>query len=252
MIGGGAAVERRVPFVRRHRAFFVGALGVALAAAVVLGLIAVAFSPSKPPRLVTIPVADRNASPALVAAAQSVGFLPAKTSGSIENEPASAASASTSGLLPLGSQAPPFVLRTPAGTPVALAALHGKAVLLEFFATWCPHCGAEAPHLRALYASLPKTKVAFVAVNADSENGPSVFAYHVYFELPFPALLDPGNGAVSWPDHGPRGPVTGLYGVSGFPTFYVLDRSGRVRWRGLGEQPDAFLRSELRQAAGLQ
>ena len=251
MTGGDAARGPRTPFVRRHRSLFVASLGAAIAAIVVLGVVAVALSPTKPPRVVSIPVADRNASSALVSTAQAIGFHPATTSGSMENKPASSAPSPSSGLLPLGSTAPAFTLSTPAGTPVSLTSLRGKAVLLEFFATWCPHCGAEGPHLQRLYASLPSTKVAFVAVNADSEDAPSVFAYHVYFGFGFPAVLDPGNGSVRWPDHGPLGPVTERYHVSRFPTFYVLDRSGRVTWRGDGEQPDALLRSELRQAAGL-
>jgi hypothetical protein len=74
----------------------------------------------------------------------------------------------------------------------------------------------------------------------------------VFYGLPFPAVLDPGNGSVRWPDHGRLGPVTETYGVTSFPTFYVLDPTGRVAWRTSGEQPDALVRKQLRQAAGLE
>lgn len=201
-------------------------------------------------RVVVIPKADRNASPALIRAAEALDFRPPHQSGTgrVEGGAIGSAPQLTDGLLPVGAQAPPFTLRTPAGTPVSLAGLRGKAVLLEFFAAWCPHCAAEAPHLGDLYSKLPRGKVAFVAVDGNSDDAPSVFAWHVWFGLPFPAVLDQGARTVTFPDHGPLGPVSRAYGVSEWPTFYVLDPRGRVRWRSAGEQPDAQLAHELRRA----
>ena len=83
-----------------------------------------------------------------------------------------------------------------------------RSVLLEFFATWCPHCNAEAPHLRKLYASLPKGIYAFVSVNADGETAPSVFAFHRYYGLQYPALVDPSSQPGSFNAQGAAGPVT--------------------------------------------
>ncbi len=40
------------------------------------------------------------------------------------------------------------------------------------------------------------------------------------------------------------------YRLGYFPTFYVIDPTGRITWRSDGEQPDALLRRELRRAAG--
>jgi thiol-disulfide isomerase/thioredoxin len=198
---------------------------------------------------VTIPLADRNAPRALLRDAAAVHYRPATKDDTIENAPIGAAPSVPDDLLPVGSAAPPFALRTPAGKTVGLPSLRGRTVLLEFFATWCPHCAAEAPHLRRLAASLPEDRFAFLAVNADSEDAASVFAYHVYFGQPFPALLDPGDRTVTWPAHGPIGPVSSRYRVREYPTFYVLGPDGRIAWRSAGEQPDALLRQELRRAA---
>ncbi len=133
-----------------------------------------------------------------------------------------------------------------------MQSLRGKTVLLEFFATWCPHCAAESPHLADLYRSLPKSKYAFVSINADNEDAPTVYAYHVYFGLPFPAVLDPdpGSDPVSYPNHGAAGPTSTAYRAFYYPTFYVIDPQGRISWRSDGEQPNALLRQELNRAAG--
>ena len=170
--------------------------------------------------------------------------------GQLEDQPASAAHPpSNPNLLRVGSKAPAFTLKTPEGKSVRLTSLRGRTVLLEFFATWCPHCNAEAPHLHDLYASLSKRRYAFVSVNADGEDAASVFAYHRYFGLQFPALLDPSSNPGSFHRSGSAGRVSTRYGVRSYPTFYVLDPTGRIAWRSDGEQPDALLRLELARAA---
>lgn len=204
-----------------------------------------------PPPAASPSAAELNASPELRKAADAVGFRPNVEPGvgQIESQPASAAAPpSTPDLLAVGSQAPDFTLRTPTGETVSLSGLRGKPVLLEFFATWCPHCAAEAPHLARLARQLDG-KASFVSVNADGEDAASVFAYHRYFGLPFPALLDPSTQPGSFHSPGAPGPVTQDYRVQSFPTFYVLDARGKIAWRGDGEQPDALLRQELERAA---
>jgi len=233
------------PLGRRARPVAAVLLAAAVVGIVLVAVLVAVLSPQRPGRTVVLPAADRNASVALRAAAASLGFRPAPASDATERLPASAAAPPTPDLLPVGSTAPGFALRTPTGKRVALAGLRGRPVLLEFFATWCPHCAAEAPHLRRLYAS---SHAAFVAVNADGEDAASVFAFHAWFGLPFPALLDVGKHSVSWPSSGSAGPISRRYLVTSFPTFYVLDAHGRIVWRSAGEQPDAKIRMELLRA----
>jgi peroxiredoxin len=236
------------PLGTKVRPVAVGFLAAAAVGLVLIGVLAAVLSPQHPSRTVALSAADRKAPPALRSAAEALRFRPASASDRFERGPASAAAPPAPGLLPIGAAAPEFALRTPAGERVRLAALRGRVVLLEFFATWCPHCAAEAPHLRQLSTSLARSGVSVLAVNADSEDAASVFAFHVWFQLPFPALVDTGAHAVSWPSNGPAGPVSTRYRVKSFPTFYVLDRHGRIVWRSSGEQPDAKLRQELLRA----
>jgi thiol-disulfide isomerase/thioredoxin len=226
---------------------------VAVIAVVVALLLATRPTTKVPPPAASASSTDRDAPAALVAAADAVGFRPNVEPGvgTIEDEPASAAGPpSTTALLPVGGAAPAFSLQTPTGETVTLRSRRGKAVLLEFFATWCPHCAAEAPHLQRIYRTLGAKDYAFVSIDADGETAPSVYAYHRYFGLGFPALLDPSDRPGSFTEPGAPGPVTRAYRVQSFPTFYVLDREGRVTWRSDGEQPDALLLRELRRAAG--
>jgi peroxiredoxin len=228
---------------------------VTVVTALVVGiLLASTHSNHTKPHVVTIPVADRSASPELLREAAAVNFHPntAPGVGQVEGRPLTGTDPlSAKSLLAPGSLALRFTLRAPTGKPLSLAALRGKAVLLELFATWCPHCAAEAPHLRRLAEQLPASKYALVSVDGSNADAKSVFAYHVYFGLPYPALVDPdpSKPAVTFPDHGTRGTVSKAYGVGYFPTFYVVDPKGMVSWRSDGEQPDALLRQELQRAA---
>jgi len=197
--------------------------------------------------------ADLRAPAWLVAAARRVHFHTSTEPGvgEIESKPASAAKpASSTDLLPVGSAAPGFTLRTPEGATVSLGSYRGRAVLLEFFATWCPHCQAEAVHLRRIALQLGFERYAYLAVNGDGETAPSVYAFHRYFGLPYPALLDPGGRPGSFSSAGTPGRVSKRYGLQSFPTFYVIGPTGRIVWRSDGEQPDALLVAELRRAAG--
>ena len=89
-------------------------------------------------------------------------------------------------------------------------------------------------------------------MNGDNEDAASVFAYHVYFGLPFPAVLDPnpGQAPVTFPTHGSPGTVSKAYKVGYFPTFYIVDPKGRIAWRSDGEQPDELLWQQLLRTSG--
>jgi peroxiredoxin len=227
-------------------------LGGAILAVVIIAVVAAVSSKAPTAHPTAIPAADRHASPSLRAAAEAVHFYPHRIGGAgqIEDQPIEGVTPpADSSLLPPGSKAPPFTLRTPEGVPVSLRSLRGKTVLLELFATWCPHCAAEAPHLKTMYGKLSPKHYAFVAVNGDGEDAASVLAYHVYFDSPFPAVLDPSSRPGTFSDAGSPGPVSRAYELKVFPTFYVIDRHGKIAWSAVGEQPDALLMAELRNAA---
>jgi uncharacterized protein (TIGR03435 family) len=106
------------------------------------------------------------------------------------------------------------LLQAPAGTKVDWPSLHGKVVVLEFWATWCAPCVAEIPILNALVSSLDGAKVQFVSV--DDEDPEIVEAF--LKKKPISGWLGIDNSGTLF-DH---------YGVSARPTTVVIDPDGRV------------------------
>ncbi len=210
-------------------------------------------TPPAPSGTVDAAPAGTPAQDALTAAADALGFrqTTAADVGVVENlPPDTPLLAPSKSVLPVGAIAPDFTLSTATGEKVHLSDYRGKTVLLEFFATWCPHCQAEAQHLSRLLGSLPRTDFAILSVNADGEDPASLYAFDRFFHLPWPTLLDPGTPAGNYKQAGGAGPVTRAYGVGLYPTFYIINGKGRIAWRNDREQPDMLISQKLHDAAG--
>jgi peroxiredoxin len=122
----------------------------------------------------------------------------------------------------VGLIAPDFILRGLNGKTVRLSSLRGKkAVLLNFWATWCPPCRSEMPTMEKIYREYESRGLEILAVSIDS--GPESVAavavekFMVELELTFPALLDP------------RMEVATRYKLLGLPMTVLIDRRGTIR-----------------------
>ncbi len=120
----------------------------------------------------------------------------------------------------VGAPAPDFELNNLANEPVRLSDLRGKIVVINFWATWCEPCKVEMPFFEELYSSSQK-KLEILAVNFD-EPSQQVQQFAEEYQLSFPILLDPG------------GNVQNLYRVRGYPTTFMLDEEGIVRYHHIG------------------
>jgi len=106
------------------------------------------------------------------------------------------------------------LLQSPAGAKADWASLHGKVVVLEFWATWCAPCIAEIPVLNALAGSLDPAKVQFISV--DDEDPAVVEAF---------LKSKPISG---WIGIDTSGKLYERFGVNARPTTMVVDPEGRI------------------------
>lgn len=150
------------------------------------------------------------------------------------------------GMLAVGSAAPDLKW-TLGGTAESVAGLRGNVVLLEFFATWCPHCQAEAPLLSRVADAYAARGLRAIGVNssplAQDQRSPTsvgdVESYAGKYGVTFPQLMDKGLVGAQ------------RYGVRGFPTVYILDKSGVIRFAQSGEVPESTLKDAIEQALAL-
>ncbi len=119
----------------------------------------------------------------------------------------------------IGEPAPNFTL-TDSERTVSLAQLHGKPVVLNFWATWCPPCVEEMPSLVQLQKAMGD-KVTILAVSEDADDA----AYKQFVRdhnIDLLTVRDPKNMANT------------LYGTFKFPETYVIDKDGVIRRKFIG------------------
>jgi len=113
-----------------------------------------------------------------------------------------------------GIQVPNFVFADMNGKEVSLSDHRGKVVLLNVWATWCPPCRQEMPSMQRLYEKFKGESFEILAVSIDSEGREAVAPFMREMNLTFPALLDP------------RETIMSLYGITGVPESFIIDKDG--------------------------
>lgn len=138
-----------------------------------------------------------------------------------------------------GAAAPDFTLTDVAtGKPVRLSDFKGKAVLLNFWATWCPPCKVEIPWFVDLQKQYGSEGLVVLGVAMDDAQQSEIAAFAENMGVNYPILLGTNE-------------VSDTYGgVEALPTTFYIGRDGRIVDRVFGLRSHGEVEEDVKAALG--
>jgi cytochrome c biogenesis protein CcmG/thiol:disulfide interchange protein DsbE len=121
----------------------------------------------------------------------------------------------------VGNPAPQFELFDSKGKLWNLSELKGKVVFINFWATWCTTCKAEMKH-KARLTEMMKDRPFQMLGMLFRDDPANLVDYYKKIKVTAPTLIDPGNSMAK------------LYGISGVPESFLIDKEGILRERFVG------------------
>jgi len=131
-----------------------------------------------------------------------------------------------------GRLAPAFTITTSDGQRLSLDDLQGKAVLLDFWATWCAPCRAALPRIKSFAQKFAGQPFVVLSISLDQD------------ERAWRDFID--KNGMSWPqyrDSGFTGPVAKLFDVTAIPHTFTIDADGILQDEHIG---DAAIEGKLK------
>lgn len=134
--------------------------------------------------------------------------------------------------------APDFTLQDANGATTKLSDYRGKAVLLNFWATWCGPCGIEIPWFTEFQQQFKSRGLEIVGISMDEDGWKAVKPYVAEHKINYRILL--GNDSVGQ-----------LYGgVDSLPTTFIIGRDGKVAYVHVGLAGKQQYQSEILNVLG--
>ena len=138
-------------------------------------------------------------------------------------------------LAPAGlKDSPEITLLTIDGKELSLASLRGKPLLLTFWATSCPGCIKEMPHLIELYEELSPRGLEIIGVAMSYDKPSHVLSMRKARNIPYPVALD---------IHGAAAKAFGNVRLT--PTSFLISPDGRIVFQKIGEMDMPKLRNNI-------
>ncbi len=133
---------------------------------------------------------------------------------------------------------PDLVMETLDGRTIAMADQRGKAVLVNFWATWCGPCREEVPYLVQLAARYPD-HLTVIGVSEDAGGADVVEAFSAQYGVNYPIVMSTPEIKRAFP------------GVFALPTSFIVDAAGRIVQTHVGLVSPVLLEQEARYLASL-
>jgi len=136
----------------------------------------------------------------------------------------------------IAKPAAPFTITLFDGGKLTLEDLRGKAVFLNFWASWCPPCRAEARDLEAAWQKVKDKNMVFIGVALQDTDRNSL-EFLKEFEVTYP------NGKDA------SGKIAVEYGTWGIPESFFIDPQGRITYKHVGGIRAPLVLAKLEEAA---
>jgi len=119
------------------------------------------------------------------------------------------------------------------GVPRDLSSLKGQVVLVNFWATWCPPCRAEMPGFEKVYAAKHADGFTVIGVSMDEAPPAQVQSFIEDHDITYPIAMATAD-------------VVSAFGnVNSYPTSFLIDRAGRIRYTVQGIFAEVTLRAAV-------
>ncbi len=116
--------------------------------------------------------------------------------------------------------------------------LANKAILVNFFATWCPPCKAEIPHLNNLRKKYGENFEIVGVLLEQNKNNDELQTFISDFKIEYPVTNSDQNYELA----------KVLGGVQSIPTMFMIDKSGKIIQKYVGVVPEEMLEMDIKKA----